>query len=187
MKHDNNTPKGIEEGPANVQEQGERREETAEHGSEVEQLRKIAENYKEMLQRLQAEFENAAKRTAKEKEEYRKLVNAKLLEEFLPLVDSMAEAIKHAAKSGNNEMKGGVEKILAQLMKILERNGVKQMQATGKKFDAALHECLLTASEQDREDWVVLEELQKGYTINGKVLRPAKVKVNKKEERKALR
>ncbi len=151
--------------------------------SDVDSLRKLAEDYKEMLQRLQAEFENAAKRASKEKEEFRKVTNAKLIEEFLPLVDSMQEAVKHAEASGNREMKDGSGKILSQLMKVLERNGVRQIRAMGQKFDAHLHECLMTADESGKADGVVLEELQKGYTLNGLVLRPAKVKVNKHSEK----
>ncbi len=149
---------------------------------EIARLRKSSEEYKETLQRLQAEFENAAKRARREKEEFTKLVNARLLEEFLPLVDSMNEAIKHAESSGNREMKAGAGKMLKQLMHVLERNGVRPIHAIGVKFDAGLHECLLTAKDEGKEDGTVLEEFAKGYTLNGKLLRPAKVKVNKKEQ-----
>ena len=148
---------------------------------EIAQLRKISSDYRDTLQQMQAEFENAAKRAQKEKEEFRSLAGAKLLEEFLPLVDSMNEAIKHAEKNGNAEMKAGTWKILSQMMKILERNGVRQIRAMGHKFDAGTHECLMTGNEEGKEDGAVLEEFQKGYTLDGRVLRPAKVKVNQKQ------
>lgn len=138
--------------------------------------------YKESLQRLQAEFENFSKRTEKEKEEYRKFLNANLLEEFLPLVDTLEEGIKHTEKSENKEMKEGFEKVGKQLMQILERNGVKKIETVGKKFDHNLHECIMTSHEKNEKDGIILEEFQKGYTLNGKILRPAKVKVNKKKE-----
>ena len=156
-------------------------------GNEKELMQKIVEledaagNYKETLQRLQAEFENLRKRIEKEKEEFRKLANAVLLKEFLPLVDSLAEAEKQARAKGNNEMAEGMTMIGKQLLRILEKNGVKKINALGGKFDPEMHECLMASNENGKEDNVVLEELQKGYTINGKVLRPAKVKVNKRE------
>ncbi len=149
--------------------------------SELEAMRKIGEEYKNTLQRLQAEFENAAKRSEREREEFRKIVNARVLEEFLPLVDSLSEGVKHAQQSGNKQMQEGMAKISAQLLKTLESNGVKPIQTMGKKFDASLHECLLTAKDEKKDDGAILEEFAKGYTLNGKVLRPAKVSVNKKE------
>lgn len=150
--------------------------------NETEELRAAAQDYKETLQRLQAEFENFRKRNEKEKEEFRKLVNASLITDFLPLVDSVSAGIKQAEKAGNAEMKKGFESVQKQLMQILERNGVKVIESTGKKFDHDLHEVLMTDNEQAKEDGIVLEEFARGYTINGKVLRPAKVKVNKREQ-----
>ena len=137
--------------------------------------------YHEALQRLQAEFENFTKRTEKERHEYGKYLNASLLEEFLPLVDTLNEGVKHAEKSKNNEMKEGFEKAEKQLNQILERNGVKKIETTGKMFDSELHECMMTSHKKGKKDEEILEEFQKGYTLHEKVLRPAKVRINKKE------
>ncbi len=164
-----------------------------EHKKEEKQedFRALAQEYKETLQRLQAEFENSRKRSEKEQGEFTKFANSSLLKEFLPLVDSILEA-KKASETGPAKLEsfawkhgGGTEaldKIGAQLMKILERNGVRIIETTGKKFDFNVHECLLTSHEKEKEDGIILEELQKGYMLNGKVLRPAKVRVNKKTE-----
>lgn len=137
--------------------------------------------YQEALQRLQAEFENFTKRTEKEKQEYGKYLNASLLHDFLPMVDTFEEGIKHAEKNNNKEMKEGFEKAEKQLNQILERNGVRKIESTGKKFDSELHECMMTSHEKGKENEEILEEFQKGYTLHEKVLRPAKVRINKKE------
>ncbi|HZX34777.1 MAG TPA: nucleotide exchange factor GrpE [archaeon] len=156
-------------------------------GNENGLMRKIAEleaaslDYRETLQRLQAEFENSWKRAEKEKDEFRKLSNAELVKEFLPAIDSLAEAEKQALGKSNNEMAQGMERIRKQILGVLEKNGVKKIDSLGAKFNPEMHECLMTSNEKEKDDNIVLEELQKGYTINGKVLRPAKVKVNKRE------
>jgi len=147
---------------------------------EIKELKSLANEHKETLQRLQAEFENYQKRTEKEILEFRTIANAGILEEFLPLVDSLEEGLKEAKKSNNKEMEEGFERVLKQLMQVLEKNGIKKIESVGKKFDHDLHECMLMA-EEHKHDGLILEEFQKGYTLNGKILRPAKVKVNKKE------
>ena len=147
---------------------------------QIAELKSIAEEYKQTLQRLQAEFENAGKRREREKDEFMKFAAMKTIEEFLPIADSIEEGMRQAEKSGNAEMKSGFELLGKQFTQVLARNGVRQIETTGKKFDHGLHEALMTGKEGSEEDDVVLEEFRKGYTINGKVLRPAKVKVNKK-------
>ncbi|MCR4369291.1 MAG: nucleotide exchange factor GrpE [archaeon] len=146
---------------------------------ELSELRAVSQGYKETLQRLQAEFENFSKRTEREKHEFRKIVNASLLEDFLPLVDTIEEAEKHAKQE---EAKKGFGKIKGQLLRILEKNGVKKIESVGKKFDHSLHECMLTVSEEGKADGEVLEEFARGYALYDKILRPAKVKVNKKNQ-----
>ena len=103
------------------------------------------------------------------------------MKEFLPAIDSLAEAEKQALGKSNNEMAQGMERIRKQILGVLEKNGVKKIDSLGAKFNPEMHECLMTSNEKEKDDNIVLEELQKGYTINGKVLRPAKVKVNKRE------
>ncbi|MCR4335521.1 MAG: nucleotide exchange factor GrpE [archaeon] len=145
---------------------------------EIQEAKRLAEEYKETMQRIQAEFENFQKRTEKEMQNFRVMANARILEEFLPLVDSLGEGIKEAEKSNNKEMKKGFVLIHNQLSQIMEKNGVKQIKSVGEKFDHNFHDCMLTVNEDGKDD-EILEEFQKGYTLNGKILRPAKVKVNK--------
>lgn len=139
------------------------------------------ENYKDDLQRLQAEFENFFKRTEREKKEYKIILNAKLIESFLPLADAISEGINQGIKSNNKEMVEGFKRIHCQLIKILESNGVKAIESAGKNFDANIHECLMVENIPEKKDGEILEEFQKGYVFHEKILRPSKVKVNKKE------
>jgi len=160
-----------------------KKDEKQEKENNVKELEKRVSEQKDSLMRLQAEFENFQKRNEKEKIEYLKIVNAGLLKDFLPLVDSISEAVKQGAKHENKEMVQGLELIEEQLIKILEKNGVKFIETEGKSFDFNLHECMMTAHEKGKKEGEILEEFQKGYLINGRVLRPAKVKVNKIEEK----
>ena len=149
--------------------------------TEIEMLKKSSAEFKDMLQRLQAEFENAKKREEREREEFRKFAGMRTVQDFLPMMDSIAEGIKQAEKSGNAEMKKGFEMLKAQMAQILERQGVRQIESAGKKFSHDLHDALMVVKDAAKEDGTVLEEFQRGYTMNGKVLRPAKVKINRKE------
>ena len=135
-----------------------------------------AEGYKDALQRLQAEFENYKKRTDKENQAFRKFANAEMIKSLLPLLDSFEMALKNT--QDKEKFVKGVELIYAQFYSLLEDLGVKQIDALGKQFDPYLHEVLLQ-EKSDKED-IILEELQKGYTLNDSVLRHTKVKVGKK-------
>jgi len=142
--------------------QGNAKQAQPEQQKEVSQLAAIALEYKDTLQRLQAEFENFKKRNERENEEFRKL----------------SEGLKQAERGGNKEMQEGFENVLRQLFGVLERSGVRQIETVGRKFDHNLHEVLITGKDESKDDQVILDEFQKGYVLNGKVLRPAKVKVN---------
>ena len=141
----------------------------------------LASEYKETLQRLQAEFENFRKRSERENEAFRKIAAAKTIAEFLPVLDSVEDGIRHANALNDREMETGLGKVKGQFMQVLERNGVKQIDSKGQKFSHEMHEALMAAEDKNAEDGIVLEELQKGYSMNGLILRAAKVKVNRKE------
>ena len=123
------------------------------------------------LQRLQAEFENYKKRTEKENLEYKKCALQDFIKKILPVLDNFELALKHKKDKG-------IELIYLELYTILEDEGLKKIEALNKKFDPHIHEALL-AEEYGREPNIVLEELQKGYMLNDKVLRHSKVKVSK--------
>ncbi|MBU0471542.1 MAG: nucleotide exchange factor GrpE [Nanoarchaeota archaeon] len=137
-----------------------------------------AKELKESLQRLQAEFENYKKRIEKEAAEFKNYAETDIIKSLLPTLDNFELALKN-----NTNAKGfakGIELIYAQLYQMLEDKGLKIIQCEGCKFDPYKHEALLT-EESDKEENIVLEELQKGYMYNDKVIRHTKVKVSKKK------
>lgn len=136
--------------------------------------KKIAE-LTETLQRLQAEFENYKKYIEKEKAEFAKYAKAELIEKLLPLLDSFEMALKNTADK--EKFIKGVELIYSQLYSLLEKEGLRKIKTQGK-FDPHFHEVLLK-EKSDKEEDIILEELQKGYMLGDKVLRHSKVKVSK--------
>lgn len=143
--------------------------------------------FKEIAQRVQAEFENFAKRTEKEKAEHKKVASANIISELLAVLDSFDSAIEARKKHGKTEKEEGMHGLMLlrkQLFSVLERHGLRPIEAVGKKFDPHLHECFLSVEEKGKDDEIVLEEIQKGYMLNSLVLRPSKVKINKLHEEK---
>ncbi|MEK6868614.1 MAG: nucleotide exchange factor GrpE [Nanoarchaeota archaeon] len=134
----------------------------------------------ETLQRLQAEFENYKKRVDKEKSEFVKYAKAELMQGLLPTLDTFEIALK--STKDNEKFVKGMEMVYAQFVSTLQSEGLKPIEAVGKKFDPYLHEVMLK-EKSDKDDGVVLEELQKGYMLNDRVLRHSKVKISEKSEK----
>ena len=130
-----------------------------------------------LLKKVQADFENYQKRVEKEKKQFTEFANKEFIKSILPLLDSFELALKNT--SDKKEFVKGVELIYSQFFSLLEANGVKKIEAKGKKFDPYLHEALMQ-EKSDKEEETVLEELQTGYMIGEDVLRHTKVKVAKK-------
>ena len=129
------------------------------------------------LKRLQAEFENYKKWNAKEKTEFVKYANADVIERMLPVLDSFEIALKNT--NDKEKFVEGMKIVYAQLHSILEAEGLRPIKATGEKFDPYKHEVLMK-EESDKPDETILEEFQKGYMLNDKVLRHSKVKISGK-------
>lgn len=136
----------------------------------------------ETLQRVQADFENYKKRVEKEKSGFVKSACSGIIAELLPVLDNFEVALKNAA--GNNEFVDGIKMIYSQLFSILEKNGLKQIEAEGKKFNPYVHEALMQ-EESDKDEGTIIEEFQKGYMLGDAVLRHSKVKVSRKKEKTA--
>lgn len=133
----------------------------------------------ELLQRTRAEFENYQKRVEKEKQAVRAFGQAETLRQLLPILDSF----DHALEKGSETERKALEPIARQLLETMQKMGLQPLYAKGKKFDSNLHDCLMVESNPKQPDGIVLEELHKGYTWNGNVLRHAKVKVNRIERK----
>ncbi len=128
--------------------------------------------------RVKADAENYKKRLRKEKEEFSQYANEKILKELIQIKDNLERAL--AAESPTAEsMKEGVEMILKQFAALLEKEKVEAIEAAGKPFDPNLHEALCRVETDEHEENTVTEEYSKGYTLNGRILRPAKVVVAK--------
>ena len=155
-------------GPAPVEEQ-------------APQEKRVAELTND-LKRLQADFDNFKKRTEKEWTERSRHANRKLVSDLLPLLDSFDKALEDANDNDDVEsLRQGLRGLHKQLLQILQREGLKEIDTKGR-FDPFLHEALMREEREDVEDGKILEVYQKGYAIEGKALRPARVKVAKKKE-----
>ena len=133
----------------------------------------------ERLVRLQAEFENARKRSAKEQQEFRDYAIFDTVKSLLPLVDSLALAVRTPTVDGV-ELHAGMELIYRQLQDILCKMGVTSIDAVGERFDPQIHHAIATADTDLVEDGTVVGELQRGYKFKDRLLRPAMVTVARK-------
>ena len=144
---------------------------------QLEEKTKKIEELTDTLKRLQAEFENFKKRIDKEKIEFVKYAHADVIASMLPVLDSFEIALKNT--NDKEKFIEGIKIIYAQVYSVLEAEGLKPIKATGEKFDPYKHEVLMK-EESDKPDDTVLEEFQKGYMLNDRVLRHSKVKVSGK-------
>lgn len=153
---------------------------------EVEEWKKRHDEVKEQLVWMAADFDNYKKRALKEKEEFLKFSQASLLKEFLVVVDNLERAV--AAIPAEDQDKGllvlkqGVEMTLKQFRSVLEKHGVSKVKTVGEKFDPRLHEVMFQEETDKFPDETVMEELQSGYQLNERVLRPALVKVARNQK-----
>ncbi len=138
------------------------------------------DDYQDVALRLQAEFDNFRKRSAKERQEFIKYANEGLILELVGILDNFERSIKAAdQKQDFKLLHQGVDMISKQLHKLLQEKGLKRIECVGEKFDPVRHEAIEVVESDDAEESKVLEELQAGYMLNEHVLRPAMVKVVK--------
>jgi molecular chaperone GrpE len=129
-----------------------------------------AKEYLDSWQRAQADFLNLRKRDEEAKVEFLKFAHSDLLSQLMPVLDSFTLASAH----GNKEL----EVIHKQLMQVLKQNGLEEQNPVGETFDPRLHESVGVVEVEDKkDDHKILEVMQKGYILHGKIIRPAKVKI----------
>ena len=145
--------------------------------AETDKLNARIRELEDNLLRQRAEFENYRKQLDREKEELSRCANEKLIIEMLEVADNLERAIPEPGKK-DPQAASGIELIYRHLMKILEKCGVRHIEAVGKRFDPYNHEAFLQ-QESEGPEGIVLEELQKGYRVHDKVIRHSKVKVSK--------
>ena len=142
----------------------------------------LKDTYDRLL-RVSAEFENYKKRTAREMDEFRKFSNEALLSALLPVVDNLERAID-ASKEGapdNDALLEGVSLTLTEILKILEKFNVTPIRSLGEIFDPNFHQAMMQEVSINHPENTILQEMQKGYMIHNRLLRPAMVVVSKKE------
>jgi molecular chaperone GrpE len=135
------------------------------------------DEYLDLARRSQADFENYRKRAAREAAAAGERAKSGLVRELLPIVDNLERALA-SAEDGEQHLAEGVRLVHSELIAVLERNGVKQFDPAGDRFDPAEHEALSMRAEDGAEPGVVLDVVEKGYRANGSVLRPARVVVS---------
>ncbi len=145
--------------------------------SVIEEKNRLLEENSERYKRLQADFENFRRRTRQEKEDLSRVVAQNIIADFLPVLDNFERALANAASQDVQAILSGVEMIFRQFSRALEKNGLTAIEAIGKPFDPQQHEAVMRVEDDSREDGTVVEELQKGYIVHGKVIRPSMVKV----------
>ncbi|MGC1645927.1 MAG: nucleotide exchange factor GrpE [Candidatus Sulfotelmatobacter sp.] len=146
-------------------------------GAELQKLKAERDSLLDRLARAQAEFENARRRASKEQQDFRDYAAADSIKPLLPVLDSFERALQ--VKSEPADFRSGVELIYKQLQDALAKIGVKAIPAKGEQFDPHVHEAIEMVETSDAADHEVIEELQRGYKIKDRLLRPAMVKVAK--------
>ena len=156
-------------------------EQTTQSASEMEKLRAERDSLLDRLARMQADFENARKRAGKEQQEYRDYALVDAIKTLIPVLDSFQRALQTSPEK--SEFHAGIELIHKQLQDALAKIGVREISAKGEQFDPRFHEAIEMVDTEDAEDHQVLEELQRGYKLKDRLLRPAMVKVARNSRR----
>lgn len=145
----------------------------------LETERKRSEDYLNRLLYLQADFENYRKRVKREIEESIRYGNEKLIGKLLNVIDELELAIKTGKETENKKaIIEGVEIVLKKMYNTLESEGLTKIEAEGKPFDPKLHEAVLRVNTDEYPAGTVIEEVRKGFILNGKVIRPSMVKIS---------
>ena len=145
--------------------------------AEFQKLKAERDSLYDRLARAQAEFDNARRRASKEQQDFRDFAAADAIKTLLPVIDSFERALQ--MKSEGKDFRSGVELIYKQLQDALGKLGVHAIPAKGEPFDPRYHEAIEMVETSDVPDHEVIEELQRGYKIKERLLRPAMVKVAK--------
>jgi molecular chaperone GrpE len=141
------------------------------------------DSYYDKYVRAHAEFENAKKRMEKDKADYARFANESFIIDLLPIIDSLDISEKHIKEAKDfKAVQEGVDMIHVQIQKFLKDIGVEKVKTVGEKFDPHQHEAIEITEANDKEEGLITEELKPGYSFNGRLLRPASVKIVKHKD-----
>lgn len=178
-----NTPNTGESGSAeeavNQQEIPETESADEAGSAELEKLQAEVLEHQQRTLRVQADFDNFRRRTQKEKEDLGKYASSKLITELLPVIDNFERALQASEENPEFEsFSKGVSMIFRQLESVLATEGLTAMKSVGEPFNPEYHQAIMQVESDEYEEGIVVEEVQKGYMLKDKVLRPAMVKVS---------
>ena len=153
--------------------------ETSASDLQAEELQKQVDQYKDMLLRKAAEFDNFKRRIENETANIVRFASESLIDDLLPILDDFERSLKHSRESKESDaLLKGVEMIYQKLVKVLEGRGVKPFETVRKEFSVDYHDALMQMPRNDLPPHTVIEEVEKGYMLNDKVIRHAKVVVS---------
>ncbi|CAN5443657.1 MAG: nucleotide exchange factor GrpE [Rubrobacteraceae bacterium] len=148
-------------------------EEAAELERKLESVRRERDEYLDSLRRLKAEFENSRKRQEKEKERIYQTASERLILSLLPVLDNLDRALEY-----EGDVREGVQATRNQLADAMSEEGLLPIASDGQNFDPNVHEAVMSQPSDDHEEGMVLQTFERGYLLNGKPIRPAKVVVS---------
>ena len=165
-------------------EHNQQEDESQEKPDTLESLRAEKDELFAKLQRVSADYANYQKRTPKQISDSIAYEKERIIKTLLPAMDNLEHTLQNAHSSENIDvLVKGIRIIYDQFLDILKSHNVEQIEALGDKFDPARHQAMTQQSDPEKEENTVLEEFQKGYRLNGRVIRPSKVIVNKLTEK----
>lgn len=148
---------------------------------EYENLINERDDFKDRYLRKTAELDNVIRRTSKEKHDLAKFGNENFIRELLPVLDSLDKAIPESKEEGSKEQDDsyheGLNLVKKQLLDVFSKNGVEEISDVGKPFDPNRHQAIQKVEQEDISDEVISQQFQKGYLLNGRLIRPAMVVV----------
>ena len=150
------------------------REEILALASELETARRERDEYLDNIRRMKAEMENARKRLERDRARYVQLAAERLVRELLPVLDNLERALDI-----EGDVRGGVKATRDQMLAVLEGAGLEPVLSDGESFDPAVHEAVMGQPSEEHEEDTVIQTLERGYLLNGRPIRPAKVIVAK--------
>ena len=143
-------------------------------------LKALSDKNYDLYMRSQAEMENMKKRFRREKEDWFKYSNETLIKEILPIMDNLERAVSHStSETALPSLKEGIELTLRNLKGALSKSGIEEVKAEGALFDPGVHEAVFQIDDDNAEPGKVVKEIQKGYLLNKRLIRPAMVTVSK--------
>ncbi|MCI7330095.1 MAG: nucleotide exchange factor GrpE [Selenomonadaceae bacterium] len=164
------------EGSENAAQDAHQAEAPEDDAAKAEKLQQALDEAKQQALRLQADFANFRKRSNKEREELSNVITQDILKDMLPILDNFERAMAAETKDVEAFQKG-VEMIFTQFQETLKKDGLEYIETAGKKFDPNFHQAVMRVQNPDLEDDAIAQELQKGYMVKGRVIRPSMVQV----------